>query len=88
MTDATDVFDFPCRFPIKAIGSESPDFEQHVVEIVTAHVGEVRSEDVVARPSAHGNYLAVTVTFTATSREQLDRLYLELTASKKIKVVF
>lgn len=39
------------------------------------------------RPSKGGRYLGVTLTVTATSREQLDGLYRALTAHPMVKVV-
>ena len=39
------------------------------------------------RDSKAGNYLGITITITATSREQLDALYSELTAHPMVKVV-
>ena len=39
------------------------------------------------RPSKAGNYLGVTVTITATSREQLDELYRTLSSHPLVKVV-
>jgi putative lipoic acid-binding regulatory protein len=40
------------------------------------------------RPSKGGNYLGITITVTATSREQLDELYRTLTTHPMVKVVF
>jgi putative lipoic acid-binding regulatory protein len=39
------------------------------------------------RDSRAGNYLGVTITITATSREQLDDLYRALTSHPLVKVV-
>jgi len=39
------------------------------------------------RPSKGGNYLGLTITVTATSREQLDELYRTLTTHPMVKVV-
>jgi putative lipoic acid-binding regulatory protein len=39
------------------------------------------------RPSSGGNYLGITITITATSREQLDGLYRALTSHPMVKVV-
>ena len=83
-----EIFEFPCRFPVKAIGPDDPDFTDHVIEIVSAHVGEIPPGDVTTRPSSNGNFVSVTVTFTAESRTQLDNIYQSLTASEKIQVVF
>jgi hypothetical protein len=39
------------------------------------------------RESKGGNYLGVTITVTATSREQLDELYRTLSTHPMVKVV-
>jgi uncharacterized protein len=39
------------------------------------------------RESKAGNYLGVTITVTATSREQLDELYRTLSTHPMVKVV-
>jgi uncharacterized protein len=39
------------------------------------------------RPSKGGNYLGLTLTVTATSREQLDELYRTLSTHPMVKVV-
>jgi putative lipoic acid-binding regulatory protein len=39
------------------------------------------------RPSKGGNYLGLTITVTATSREQLDELYRTLSTHPMVKVV-
>ena len=39
------------------------------------------------RPSAKGNYLSITCTVTATSQQQLDALYRELSSHPMVKVV-
>jgi putative lipoic acid-binding regulatory protein len=88
VADREEIFAFPCRFPIKAIGPQSPDFKNHVIEICETHVGAIVAEDVKMQPSSNGRFVSVTVTFTAESRTQLDALYQALTDSKKIKVVF
>lgn len=81
------VMQFPMAFPIKAIGKHSGTFELTVTEIVRRHAPDLLDADVVCRPSENGSYLAVTATFTAHSREQLDALYRELTSHEKILYV-
>ena len=39
------------------------------------------------RPSKGGNYLGLTITVTATSREQLDEIYRTLSTHPLVKVV-
>jgi len=73
------LFEFPCQFSVKAMGLASPEFEALVVEIVGRHVPDMDSASVKSRPSKGNKYLAVTVTFEATSKPQLDAIYQSLT---------
>jgi putative lipoic acid-binding regulatory protein len=79
--------EFPCSFPIKAMGLSSNDFVGLVVSIVRRHVDDLGEGAVRVRESRGGKYTSVTVAFTARSRSQLDDLYRELTADERILVV-
>lgn len=83
MTDDSP-FDFPCDFPIKAFGHDEGDFADHVVRLVHRHAPEVTRSAARTRQSRGGRYLAVTVTVRATSRDQLDRIYRELSADEGV----
>ena len=48
---------------------------------------EFDAASVEQRPSKAGNYLGLTITITATSREQLDAIYRELTSHPSVKLV-
>ncbi|HEY3486648.1 MAG TPA: DUF493 domain-containing protein [Gammaproteobacteria bacterium] len=74
------LFKFPCRFPIKAMGRSIIGMEATIVEIVRKHVAEIDVISVKTRLSAGGKYIGVTVTITATSRVQLDAIYMDLTS--------
>lgn len=76
--------EFPAEFPLKAIGTGIADFEDLVLEIVRRHVPDLPAEASSTRLSGGGKYLAVTVTFTATSRDQLDALYRELSGHTRV----
>lgn len=82
--DTDALFGFPCRFPIKAMGRADGDLVQQVEALVRRHAPEITAADITTRPSARGNYVSVTVTVTATSREQLDAIYLALNAHDSI----
>ena len=85
MTDT--LFQFPCEFPLKVMGRRSDDFRSIVIGIVQKHAGTIQPDQIEERPSKDGNYLSLTCTFQAHSREQLDALYRELTACEKVLVV-
>ena len=75
---------FPCEFPIKAMGKATPELEMAVLEIMHRHVPDLGEGAVRTRKSRKGNYLSITVTITARSREQLDAIYMDLTACEHI----
>jgi uncharacterized protein len=74
------LLEFPCRFPIKAMGLAGAEFEALVVEIVARHVERLEDVEVRTRHSRGGKWVSVTVTIEARSREQLDAIYRDLTA--------
>jgi uncharacterized protein len=81
------LFNFPCDFPLKVMGRRSDDFRSLVLGIVQKHAGRIEPENIEERPSKDGNYLSLTCTFNAQSREQLDALYRELTSCERVMVV-
>ena len=78
---------FPCDFPIKVMGQRQDGFAQAVLEVVLRHAPDFDAAAMEMRPSTKGNYLSLTCTFRAVSREQLDALYRELSAHPLVKVV-
>ncbi len=84
-TDDDSLLVFPCSFPIKAMGRMDDDLEALVVELIGRHVPAEHIEEVTTRASGQRRYLAVTVTVQATSRAQLDAIYMELTADSRVR---
>lgn len=79
MSEEETLLEFPCQFPIKAMGKSSADFDMIVVEIVRQHANDIKEGAVTSRPSKGGKYTAVTVVIEATSKVQLDAIYQGLT---------
>ena len=73
------LLEFPCQFPIKAMGKAHVELDLLVVEIVRRHAPDLKEGAVTTRPSKDGNYMAVTVIVEATSKQQLDAIYQDLT---------
>lgn len=86
MTEQDTLFEFPCRFSVKAMGLATEDFDLLVVEIVNRHVSNLGEGAVTVRPSRGGKYLSVTVTFEARSKAQLDAIYQDLSADDRVLV--
>jgi len=82
--DQETLLEFPCQFPIKAMGRADHDLKATVTELVSAHVDDVTADDVRVQPSRRGNYVSVTVTITATSKQQIDNIYLALSEHEAI----
>jgi putative lipoic acid-binding regulatory protein len=74
---------FPCSYPLKVMGHKSDRFEHVVRDIMKKHLRDAPVE-YTQRPSGSGKYLAITATFTATSREQLDDIYRELNGHEMV----
>ena|SRR5258708_40114961 len=88
MTDpVTDPLQFPTAFPIKIMGRRVDGFANAMVAVVQAHAPDFDPASLELRTSKEGTYLSVTATIRATSREQLDNLYRELTSHPWVKVV-
>jgi putative lipoic acid-binding regulatory protein len=79
-TDSDTLFKFPCDFPIKAVGRAERDFDALVASIVRRHAPDLSEGAIKVRPSKGGRYMAVTVTIRAVSKQQLDAIYMELSA--------
>jgi uncharacterized protein len=73
------LFEFPTEYPLKVAGKNTPGFEKTVIEIVSRHVLDFDHATVTARESKGGKYLAVSVSFVAQSKAQLDAIYQDLT---------
>ncbi len=78
------LFEFPCEFPVKAMGKTCTELEIAVFEIMSRHVPDLGEGAIRMRPSSKGTYTAITVTIQAQSKDQLDAIYMELTSCEFI----
>ncbi len=67
--------EFPCDFPIKMMGRDTPAFRQTMRALVEGHVGDVDEGCVQSSVSRNGRFVSVTITITAASQQQLDAIY-------------
>lgn len=84
---ADTLIEYPCRFPIKVMGAKVDGFVHAVTAVARSFDPTFDAASVELRESKGGNYLGVTITITATSREQLDELYRTLSTHPMVKVV-
>jgi uncharacterized protein len=81
------LIEYPSRFPIKVMGLKVEGLVHAVTTVAAAFDPGFDASTVELRESSGGKYLGVTITITATSREQLDELYRTLSTHPMVKVV-
>lgn len=80
------LLEFPCKFPIKAMGRQEQDFEDLVTSIILTHASIYLDEPVTINPSSSGKFISVTVVIEAFSKTQLDKIYQDLTDCERVLV--
>lgn len=83
----SELLQFPTDFPIKIMGRRVDGFADEITAVLRRHAPEFDASTLEMRPSRAGTYLGLTATVRATSREQLDALYRELSSHPLVKVV-
>lgn len=78
--DDDTLIEFPCEFPIKMMGRDTPEFRATARELVEKHTGPLDDSAVQSSLSRKGNFVSVTVTVMAESQKQLDDIYREVTS--------
>lgn len=86
-TDQEDtLLEFPCKFPVKAMGKPDDGFETLVTKLVLSHAEIYTGEQVTTNFSGSGKYVSVTVTIEALTKAQLDRIYQALTDCEQVLI--
>jgi len=80
------LIEYPCDFPVKVIGQRHPEFVSTMVRLAQDFDPEFGMHKVELRASKTEKYLGITLILRATSRAQLDGLYLALTGHPMVKV--
>ena len=86
LEDGETLLEFPCAFPVKAMGPACDELEIAVIEIINRHVENLAEDALKMKPSKTGKYTAITINITAHSKEQLDAIYMDLTACEHVSI--
>ena len=78
MPDLESVIAYPLEFPVKVMGLNRPEFTPAMIAVFRKHAPDFDESTIERRPSREAKYLSLTMSIKATSREQLDALYGEL----------
>jgi hypothetical protein len=85
--EAPSLIEYPSAFPIKVMGAQVDGFEAAMVAVAKLFDTGFDPATIERRPSKGGKYLGLTLTVTATSRDQLDELYRTLSTHPMVRVV-
>ncbi len=83
MSDET-ILEFPCAFPIKLMGRDTPIFRNTVRSVVEKHTGPLSDDAIQSSLSRNGRFVSVTITVDAQSRQQLDDIYRDATENTEV----
>ena len=86
-TRQESLIEYPSQFPIKVMGLKVDGLVAAITHVAHQFDPAFDASTIELRESKGGKYLGVTVTITATSREQLDELYRTLSTHPMVKIV-
>ena len=78
---------FPCDYPIKVVGRTSDSFRARIDAILRTHVPDLDHSRTTERPSANGNFLAITYAVVAVSAAQVEALVIDLKTAPDVLMV-
>ncbi len=75
---------FPCSFPIKMMGRDTPEFRETARSLVERHTGPINDAAINDALSRKGNFVSITITVNALSQEQLDDIYHDVSSHEDV----
>jgi uncharacterized protein len=82
-----ELLTFPTDYPIKIVGRPSAEFRARIHAVVIKHAPDVETDRIGERLSENGNFLSISYTIVARSREQVVALAKDLTATEGVLMV-
>ena len=82
-----ELLTFPTDYPIKVVGRPSPEFRARIHAIFIQHVPNVETDRITERLSENGNFLSISYTIVAESREQVIALAHDLKAAEGVLII-
>ncbi|MAD91110.1 MAG: transcriptional regulator [Gammaproteobacteria bacterium] len=80
------LIDFPCKFPIKIMGRDTQKFRNTVHKLVEKHAGPIDKDSIKINLSDGSNFVAMTITITASSQQQLDDIYQDVSSHNDVLI--
>ena len=85
--ESTSPLQFPTDYPIKVVGRPSDEFRARVHAIMLRHAPNLDPDRVSERLSENGNFLSISYTIVAESREQVVALATDLKACEGVLMI-
>ncbi len=83
MNDET-LLEFPCDFPIKMMGRDTPEFREVARKLIEKYTGPLDSNAIQSNLSRNGRFVSITATINARSQQQLDDIYRAISAHEDV----
>ncbi len=83
MNDET-LLEFPCDFPIKMMGRDTPEFRELARELIEKYTGPLNNNAIQSTLSRNGRFVSITATINAQSQQQLDDIYRAISAHEDV----
>ncbi len=83
MNDET-LLKFPCSFPIKMMGRDTPEFRNTARALIENHAGPVDDSAIRSSQSRNGNFVSITITIDAQNQQQLDDIYRDVSSHEDV----
>ncbi len=83
MNDET-LLEFPCDFPIKMMGRDTPEFRELARELIEKYTGPLDNNAIQSTLSRNGRFVSITATINAQSQQQLDDIYRAISAHEDV----
>ena len=80
-----DLWEFPCKLNVKAMGLAEAPLSEIICTIADEHCAAVHRETLAIKASRSGKYHSITLTVTLDSKAQAEKLYLALGKHEEIK---
>jgi len=78
---------FPTDYPIKVVGRRESGLRARIDAVVLRHVPDLEPGRISERASGQGNFVSITYTIIARSREQVTALVTEISATEGVMMV-
>ena len=75
---------FPGSFSLFVMGKNEDAFEAFIFTLLKNHLPNLQSTDLTTRLSKDGNYISVKALLKIETKEQIDKIYLDLYEHKRV----